>query len=57
MVIYEAGPLELTDGRIGIRRMAGMKLRERIVIPASVATNYKNTAFLRVVLPYLDGFF
>ena len=43
--------------RDGINSIAGMKLRERIEYPDSSAVYYKNTAFLRGMLPYLDGIF
>jgi len=56
MVIYEAGPLEMTDGGRN-QREAGMKLRERIGNSASLPANYKNSAFLQVMIPYLDGIF
>jgi len=36
-------------------RFTGMKLKKKIVIPALIATDYKNTAFLRVTLRDLDG--
>jgi hypothetical protein len=43
----------LTWGRVN--KTAGMKLKKRIGNPALTAADYKNTAFLRVMLPYLDG--
>ena len=54
---YGAERLGLSLQGNGIVRIAGMKLRERIDKPTFNVSNYKNTAFLRRRLPYLDGIF
>src|SRR5664279_354718 len=52
---YGAEHWGYTNTGTEINRTAGMKLIKRIGNPALTAADYKNTAFLRVMVPYLDG--